>query len=139
LVVGLIGGAVLLQAVGYVHPGPGAGTLSQSKLLTLIAIWTTMVIAAPITEEFLFRGLLYRGLAESRLGTFGALIVTSVAFGIVHYPGFGWARVIGTGLAGLLFGLLRWGTGGIGMSIVAHIILNIIAASLLTVGILMAP
>lgn len=139
LVAGLIGGALALQAIGYTHPGPGGGSLSQSKLVTLIAVWMTMVIAAPIVEEFMFRGLLYRGLAESRLGTFGALIVTSVVFGIVHYPGFGWARVIGTGLVGLLLGLLRWRTGGTSMSIVAHMMLNVIAASLLTIGVLMAP
>jgi membrane protease YdiL (CAAX protease family) len=135
----LVVAALILQAMGYPLTAPAAGQLQQSKLITLIAIWSTMVVAAPITEEFLFRGLLYRGLAESRLGVAGALVITSVVFGLVHYPGFGWPRVIATGLIGLLFGWLRWRNDSIGVSIVAHTTLNVIAASLLTVGVLLAP
>jgi len=137
--ISLVIAALILHALGYPLTAPAPGQLQQSKLITLVAIWLTMVVAAPITEEFLFRGLLYRGIAESRLGAVGALVITSVVFGLVHYPGFGWPRVIGTGLVGLLFGWLRWRNGNIGVSIVAHATLNFIAASLLTVGILMMP
>jgi membrane protease YdiL (CAAX protease family) len=135
----MVAAALILHGMGHPMTPPAAGHLQQNKLITLVAIWSTIAVAAPITEEFLFRGLLYRGLSESRLGVAGTLVITSVVFGLLHYPGFGWPRVIGTGLVGLLFGWLRWRNDNIGVSIVAHATLNFIAASLLTVGILLMP
>jgi membrane protease YdiL (CAAX protease family) len=106
--------------------------------LTLASIWFGMVVAAPIAEELLFRGLLYRGLADSRLGAFGAVVLTSIAFGLVHYPGFGWPRVVGTACVGLLFGWLRWYSGNTGTGIVAHAVMNLMGAALLTVFVLVS-
>jgi membrane protease YdiL (CAAX protease family) len=124
--------------------GGGVGALAfvppriDGSGLTLLSIWIGMVIAAPIAEELLFRGLIYRGLADSRLGAFGAVVITSLAFGLVHCPGFGWPRVAGTACIGLLFGWVRWHTGNTWVAMVAHAVMNVMGATLLTVFVLVS-
>jgi membrane protease YdiL (CAAX protease family) len=113
------------------------GLTSDGTALALLTLWMAMVIAAPIAEELLYRGLLYRGL-ESRLGAAGAVVLTAVAFGLVHYPGFGWVRVVATGCVGLLLGWVRWRTGNTGVAIVAHATMNIVGAALLTMIVLLS-
>ncbi len=52
------------------------------------------VIVAPITEEFVFRGLLYRSIRDRRGVALGA-IVSAVLFGLVHaVPGVPWLDVV---------------------------------------------
>lgn len=41
--------------------------------------------AAAVTEELLFRGVLFR-IVEERIGTWGALVLTAVLFGLAHLP-----------------------------------------------------
>lgn len=41
-------------------------------------------LAAPIMEEFVFRGFMYRGWSESFLGPVGAIVLTSALFGAYH-------------------------------------------------------
>jgi membrane protease YdiL (CAAX protease family) len=128
LVQSALGGGVAARAF---EPPPIDGTA-----FTLVTLWIGMVIAAPIAEELLFRGLLYRGLADTRFGAFGAILVTSLAFGLVHAPGFGWPRVVGTACVGLLLGWLRAHTGNTFVAIVAHAAMNLMGALLLTAFVL---
>jgi membrane protease YdiL (CAAX protease family) len=109
---------------------------NMQTLIGLASLWFGMVVAAPIVEEMLFRGLMYRGLVESRIGVIGAMLITSVVFGLAHYPGFGWSRVIATGCAGLFFAWLRWYYGNTSMGMVAHAMTNTIGATALTFAIL---
>jgi CAAX protease family protein len=109
------------------------------KWAFLLSIWILMVIVAPVAEELLFRGFLYRGLVDTRLGSFGAILLTSVVFGLIHKYGFGWERVVATAFLGLLLGWLRHRTGATNVPIVAHATANVIAASILTIGILVLP
>ncbi|MFC5527044.1 CPBP family intramembrane glutamic endopeptidase [Rhodanobacter ginsengisoli] len=65
-------------------------------------------LAAGISEEILFRGVLYR-IVEEGLGTWAALIVSALFFGVAHIfnPGATlWSSVAIAIEAGLLFGLL---------------------------------
>jgi membrane protease YdiL (CAAX protease family) len=133
---------LLLMALGEAasHTPPTVGTLpfDTETMLILLSRWLSMVVAAPIVEELLFRGLIYRGLAESRLGAVGAIVLTSLAFGLVHYPGpyGGWPAVAMAIYGGVLFTWLRWRTGGTSVPIVAHATANFFGALLLTVTIL---
>jgi len=43
-----------------------------------------VALAAPMIEEILFRGFLYRGLSESRIGVVGTIILTSVTWALMH-------------------------------------------------------
>src|SRR5262245_8684877 len=47
---------------------------NAQMMIDLLSLWALMVIGAPIGEELLFRGLLYRGL-ESRLGALATIML----------------------------------------------------------------
>jgi membrane protease YdiL (CAAX protease family) len=72
-----------------------------------------------LIEELLFRGLMYRALDEwrgARLAIWGSALV----FGLYHIGGQGPLGALGTFIAGVVFGAIRWRAGGILGLIVAH-------------------
>jgi hypothetical protein len=83
-------------------------------------------IYAPIVEETVFRGFLWRGLAASRLGNWGAWLLTSVFFVANHTvyfanPG----ALIGVAIVGLTLGLVRWRTGSSTACMITHCLFNL--------------
>jgi ABC-2 type transport system permease protein len=63
-------------------------------------IFALAVLAAPIFEEFIFRGLIFSGLRRS-LGAFPAIVVSAAVFAIVHPPA-SMIPVFGLGLCAAL-------------------------------------
>lgn len=59
------------------------GFQAQSNWVGLISIFFALVVIAPISEEVLYRGILYRGLRSST-GRVAAAIITSILFGFLH-------------------------------------------------------
>jgi membrane protease YdiL (CAAX protease family) len=55
--------------------------LSTPTWLALLS----MVVAAPIMEEFIFRGFLFSQLRNTRLGGWGAIITTSFLWTVIHF------------------------------------------------------
>jgi len=90
-------------------------------------LWIALVIAAPLSEEILFRGFLFKGIQDSRLGAPGAIILTSLAWAPLHnqYDLYGIATVTAIGL---LFGFARLKTNSVYTTIVMHALANLIAA-----------
>jgi len=91
-----------------------------------------LVVALP--EELFFRGFLL-GLLEKRFppkrrilggGVGLALVLSSLAFAIIHIPKDGDPRVLATFFPGLLFGWMRSATGSILASTVTHGCSNIL-------------
>lgn len=95
----------------YVASGPGDGFL-----------WMTVFVAcilAPVGEELFFRGFLFRAI-DLHSHRYVALAMTSVLFALTHersvmLPVFG---------LGLFFGYVRMKTGGVGSSILLHMVHN---------------
>ena len=99
--------------------------------------WTTLfvtlaVVAAPVTEELLFRGWLYTGL-RSRLAAGTTILVTAALFGLAH-----WERTHLYALAvfpvGLALGFIRERTGTIRATMTFHAAYNGFACLLLILG-----
>ncbi len=93
----------------------------------LIATAATAVIAAPIVEEVIFRGLVLRGFL-SRMAPTLAIGLQGVLFGIAHVdPVFG-AGNIGLALVlsgvGIAFGTSAYLTRRLGPTVIAHAIFN---------------
>jgi membrane protease YdiL (CAAX protease family) len=93
----------------------------------VIALGITAVIAAPIVEEMVFRGIVMRGL-RARLGAVATVTVQAVFFGAAHFD-----PVRGTGNIGLVMvlsavggalGLGAYLLRRIGPTILAHAIFN---------------
>jgi len=77
-------------------------------------------LLAPLAEELIFRGLLF-GWLEGRWNGWVAWIVSSLAFGAAHVDLTHIALVLPLGF---LFGWLRWRTGSLLPSLVAHAVNN---------------
>ncbi|MEO6381150.1 MAG: type II CAAX endopeptidase family protein [Nitrobacter sp.] len=97
------------------------------------ALWLLVIsicVVAPITEEFLTRGFLYRGWSESFLRPVGAIVLSSLMWTAMHlqYDWFFFGEIFSIGL---LFGYLRYRSGSIWLTVILHG-LNNLAATLQT-------
>ena len=91
-----------------------------------ILLWSTLIIAAPVFEELLFRGLLFQGLVETRLKVVGAAVITSLIWSAIHvqYDLYGIASIFA---AGLLLSAARFFTGSVLLCILMHATQNLVA------------
>ena len=87
-----------------------------SNLLVII----TFCLVAPVTEEFLFRGIILQRWATKR-GICTGLISSSLLFGFVH------PNPIGLSLAGMIWGVLYIKTRSLVVPIAFHALNNIVA------------
>jgi len=93
---------------------------------SLVLFFIAVVFIGPITEEIVFRGFLFRGLSASFLGVAGTLIVTSVAWALMHvqYEALLIGQIV---LIGLVLGWLRWASGSTLLTIILHVMTNFVA------------
>jgi membrane protease YdiL (CAAX protease family) len=81
--------------------------------------FVAIVIAAPLVEELFFRGFLFAGLADSRLGVRWTIAITAVIWGITHTQ-YELYDILLICLLGVIFGMARWKTSSIYTSIILH-------------------
>jgi membrane protease YdiL (CAAX protease family) len=106
---------------------PFAGFMrSDFALLAAIVIG----IGAPVSEEMLFRGFLQSALAQSRIGYFGASLVTTMGWTVLH-AGYTAAGLVEVFLIGLLLSWLLWRTGNLWVTIVCHAAYNLTLLAIL--------
>jgi membrane protease YdiL (CAAX protease family) len=93
---------------------------------TLWLLTIALVVAAPLTEEIVFRGFMYRGFAASPVGVAGAIVIPSAIWAVMHvqYETFFIVQIF---LLGLVFGLLRWRSGSTWLTIVLHSLVNLLS------------
>lgn len=104
--------------------------LAGSPLLTALTVGlavSVLVVAGPVVEEILFRGLLFGALAPA-LGVLGAAALTAVLFGATHGD---W--VLFPTLAGLGFisAIAYAATGNLSVSVILHATNNALGAVVL--------
>jgi uncharacterized protein len=85
-----------------------------------------LVLVGPISEELLFRGFAYGGLAPSRIGPIGAILVTSTIWAMVHVQ-YAWPIVGQIFVYGLVLGVARWRSGSLWPPLVMHVLINLYA------------
>ncbi|HUD72148.1 MAG TPA: CPBP family intramembrane glutamic endopeptidase, partial [Dongiaceae bacterium] len=92
-------------------------------------------IAGPIAEELAFRGIALWRLRTMRLGTAGAVVVTSLLWTALHFQ-YEPAVLAQIFLDGLVLGAARVRTGSLGAPIAMHVTGNLfsIAESLFGLG-----
>lgn len=115
--------------------GVADGAVDRGYVISLLVL---AVIAAPIVEEIVFRGLVLRGLL-SRMGAVPAIAIQAVLFGVAHVDpvrgvgNIGLALVLGS--VGATLGAAAYLFRRIGPSILAHGILNAVALTLVLSGV----
>jgi uncharacterized protein len=106
-------------------------TARESGTLWLLAI--ALVVAAPLAEELVFRGFMFRGLAASGVGLAGAILIPSVVWAVMHiqYSAFYIAHIF---VIGLLLGWLRARSGSTTLTLILHAMINL--ASLVQIALI---
>jgi uncharacterized protein len=108
--------------VGVQESAPGFDLVVRGTggLLTLLI---GGCIAAPIVEEFVVRGFMFRGWSQSFLGPIGAIVLTSAVWAMNHtqYDWFGRLEIFVMGLA---LGHFRWRSGSTWLTVMVHSALN---------------
>jgi membrane protease YdiL (CAAX protease family) len=116
VITGCAGGALLIAAwlstrgAGFTHLHAGSLGLAE---------WSLVVVLVAVAEEALLRGALFTVLSEWR-GAWTALIVTSIAFALMHVPMYGWQAVPIDLAVGVFLGGLRVLSGTVTAPAIAH-------------------
>ena len=140
LAVGLIVALVLMFIQQQISPGEGAPSHPVQELLADGNFWTTLqvfllaCVAAPVVEETMFRGVLYRHLREAT-GNFGfvmsmiaSMLGVSLLFAVIHPQGWAFAPVIMGLAAG--YTIAREWRGSLLSCITAHALTNLVTLSI---------
>lgn len=105
----------------------------------LVATLVTAVIAAPIIEELVFRGLVLRGLL-SRMRPAFAIVAQGVLFGLAHVDPVRGVGNIGLALVlsgvGVAFGVGAYLARRLGPTVIAHAIFNGVVMLIVLSGVL---
>jgi membrane protease YdiL (CAAX protease family) len=117
---GLAGAAVLCVPAAVRHVALG-GVVAPSDGY---ARWAVFVVVVAVAEEALLRGSLFRAI-EQRAGVAVAIVVTSVAFGLLHAPVYGWGVVPLDIAVGVWLGALRAVTGTVAAPAIAHAVADL--------------
>lgn len=91
-----------------------------------VGLYIAVIVMAPLSEEFLFRGFLFQGISYSQLGARGAVLITAFVWSIIHlqYDAY---YIFVLFVLGLLLGIARLKTGSLYVTILLHAINNLLA------------
>jgi len=120
IAIGAAGGAVLVVLAIATR----SGQLPWLAPAAAFGPWVAVTVLVATAEELVLRGALFAEL-DGRIGTLGAVVLTSIVFALMHVPLYGWHVVpldlgVGFWLAGL-----RFATGGIAAPAMAHAIADL--------------
>jgi membrane protease YdiL (CAAX protease family) len=97
---------------------------SASLPLFLLAL----LVAAPVGEEILFRGFLFKGITESRLGPIAAIVISSITWALLHIQ-YDWYGIVTVMAMGLYLGWARSWSGSVPLTIALHFLANLVATA----------
>lgn len=112
---------LLIEQVGIPNTMEDAFIEMSRNPLGLLSI----ALLAPILEEMLFRGAIEGRLLRMWQNPWGAIIVSSLVFGVVHMNP---AQIPFAFLLGVMFGWLYYRTGSLLPGIIGHVLNNSVAA-----------
>ena len=142
VVLALAGGALDYYLLGYDPHGPPSFQIdtyrSAREAGRLVILWIAFVLAAPLSEELLFRGFLYRGWARSSRAVAPAVMVISALWAIAHVQ-YDWYLIIRLFALGLILGWARWYSGSTMVTFAIHALVNAAALVETTLTLPSAP
>lgn len=132
-----IGAVVLAVGIPLTGNTEGMSEISADRTYVVVLV-ITAVVAAPVVEEMVFRGVVLRGL-RSRLPVVAAVVAQGLLFGLAHVD-----PVRGVGNVGLVmvlsgvgvaFGIAATLLGRLGPSMVAHALFNGVVLLIVLTGV----
>lgn len=134
----VVAAAVLIFDIPLSSNIDGTGDFDADRAY-LIATLVAAVIAAPIVEEIVFRGLVMRGFL-SRMGPVAAIGLQGVLFGVAHIDPVRGVGNIGLAMVlsgvGIAFGVSAYITHRLGPTVIAHAIFNAVVLTIVFTGVL---
>jgi membrane protease YdiL (CAAX protease family) len=128
MILAFVGLMVLLGATDLTSYVLGRPIVPEVMIKSYLSAWVpgflfALVVLAPLGEETLFRGFLYKGIAESRAGPIVAILVSSIGFAVLHvqYDLYGIGAVAAMGL---YLGAVRYKTGSVWLTMLLHGVAN---------------
>lgn len=129
-----LGALVLAALVGLMRPQWRRRVLERSRRVWLFmprdsterALWLTSSIAAGISEELVYRGVLTALLARMTGSLVAAALVSAGIFAVSHYMQ-GWKSVAIIFAMALLFQSLAWSSGSLYVPMAVHALYDIAA------------
>ena len=119
----LIVGGMLIKYSTYLLFGTvSASAISVSASNDLLYVMLSGVVIPAITEELLFRGVLY-GSYEKKLGGIGAILITSVLFAFIHFDSVNFVSYL---YAGIVLGIATCVTRSVFAPMLLHLLNNFI-------------
>ena len=103
-------------------------TIIESLNNNLIIIFFLACIVAPICEEIIFRGFVYK-LINSKYTIKHAIIINSILFGIIHFDP---SAIIPATILGLSLSIIRYKTKSVISTVIMHSLHNIFALIMTT-------
>ncbi len=136
VVAGIIGLAVLVLGWEILSRAVGRESAPEFMIDVLKSaraegvLWLLVIalcVAAPISEEFFARGLLYRGWSETFLRVPGAVVLSSLVWTALHLQYYDWFFFGEIFSIGLLLGYLRYRYQSTWLTVIVHGLNNLAA------------
>ena len=108
---------------------PSYGFAFGGSLLAFVPL----VVVGPIWEETLYRGFMFAGLVHACRRPWVAIVITTAAWTVLHFPP-NWGRAVLWALLGLQLGWVRHSTGSLSLAMVFHAAYNLPFAVALAAG-----
>jgi membrane protease YdiL (CAAX protease family) len=125
----VIGFLALSYLVNVFRPSAGEDDMMLNAYRSVTwapMLWIATVICAPIFEESLFRGFLFIGLQNSKVGTAGTIILTALPWALLHVQ-YDFVQIGMIFFLGILLGIARATTRSIWSPLVIHSLNNLLA------------
>jgi membrane protease YdiL (CAAX protease family) len=90
----------------------------------LPGLFLAVVVFAPVAEEIIFRGFMYRGFVRKPGHEPYAIVVLTLGFMLLHVQ-YDWVGLLQVFVMGLFFGWVRWLSGSTLLTILLHMLTNI--------------
>jgi uncharacterized protein len=126
--------AVTVALTGKFNSAAGEAALDLVKgdnRLLIIGFALAVALGAPLVEELAFRGLFYAALRKQGVNTAWSIAVTAVCFAVFHFEPIRLPILLAMGV---VLGVLRWRSRGIGAPFAAHVMVNAPGAILIVLG-----
>lgn len=97
----------------------------ESSIQNGVFSFITVVIAAPVLEELIFRGIILNGFLKI-YSPVKSILISSILFGLIHFNPW---QFIGAFIIGIFSGWVFYKTGKLLLSILIHFVNNLLAFS----------
>lgn len=93
---------------------------------SLPLLWLAIVIAAPVAEEIIFRGFIFRGWVRPAQRPMLGILIVTLLFTVIHIQ-YNWFGLLQVFMIGLLLTWTRWRSGSMLLPMAMHVIANFYA------------